>query len=535
MTTPGVFTPYSTLDPFFGQASTWGTIKKPSWVPDILDQQRIMSYQLYEQIYWNVPDTFRLTARGAEDKPIYIPSGRIMVEAINRYTAPGFTFNVFPAIPGTKPPDGVLQTAQAFFKSFFARERFFSKFAGNKRFGIIRGDWLWHITADPTKAQGTRVSIHALDPASYFPIPHPDDLDRILGCHIVDQFIPPGETDPVIKRITYRKSDFDLTSPPGGPITVEVGLFELDDWEGPKAKPIKIIRPLEQIPGITTLPVYHVPNFDEPGNPFGSSELRGLERIIAAVNQGISDEELTLAMEGLGMYATDAPPPQDDQGNEIDWILGPGKVVEHPVLVGGRGFYRVNGVGSVGPYQDHLRYLGEKLDEAAGTPDMAKGRVNVSVAQSGISMAMELAPMIAKTDEKDTLITEIHTQMFFDLATQWFPTYEGAKFDGLSILPFIGDKMPVDREKRFVELNDMLDRQVISASYYRQEAAKFGYEFPEGIGIDLIEERAAMAEAQDPYVFRSQAEIDAAGGVNGSGPGQQSTVDPVSNGSGSIG
>jgi hypothetical protein len=527
MTAPGVFTPYSTLKPFFPAT-------KPTWIVDELDQERILSYQIYEEIYWNVPDTFKLVARGAEDKPIYIPSGRIAVEATNRFTAPGFGFAVLPAVPGVIPQPTVIDTAQAFFKAFFVRERFFSKFAANKRSGLIHGDWLWHIVADPAKPQGGRVSIYALDPASYFPIPHPDDLDRILGCHIVEQFIPPGETDAVIKRTTYRKSDADLKSPPGGPITVEIGLFELDDWEGPQSKPVQIIRPLQPVPGITSLPVYHIRNFEEPGNPFGSSEMRGLERVIAAVNQGISDEELTLALEGLGMYATDAPAPTDDDGNEIDWILGPGKVVEHPPGgPGSKGFYRVNGVGSVAPMQDHLKYIGDKLNEASGVPDVASGRVNVSVAESGISLSLQLAPMIAKTDEKDTIIREIHDQMFYDMATQWFPTYEGARFDGLTIVSTVGDKMPVDREKRFTELNDMLDRQVISAAYYRLEAAKIGgYVFPEGLGVDVVQEKAAMAVAQDPFALRSLNETD--GAVNGN-TGQQSTTNPVSNGSVQVG
>ena len=525
MTAPGVFTPYSTLQPFFPAS-------KPSWIPDELDQERILSYQIYEQIYWNAPDTFKLVARGTEDKPIYIPSGRIIVEATNRFTAPGFGFAVLPAVPGTQPKPGVIDTAQAFFKAFFVRERFFSKFAANKRSGLIHGDWLWHIVADPTKPQGSRVSIHALDPGSYFPIPHPNDLDRILGCHIVEQFIPPGETDAVIKRTTYRKSDADLVSPPGGPITVEVGIFELDDWGGPESKAKQILRPLQQVPGITSLPVYHVRNFEEPGNPFGSSEMRGLERVIAAVNQGISDEELTLALEGLGMYATDAPTPVDDDGNEIDWVLGPGKVVEHPLLAGGKGFYRVNGVGSVAPMQDHLKYIEDKLKEASGVPDVAAGRVSVTVAESGISLSLQLAPMIAKTDEKDTILREIHDQMFYDLATQWFPTYEGARFDGLTVMSTIGDKMPVDREKRFVELNDMLDRQVISAAYYRLEAAKFGYVFPEGLGEDVVQEKAAMAVAQDPFALRS---LDEVGADDGSSTGQQPTTDSISNGSGQVG
>lgn len=497
MTQPGVFTPYSTLKPFFPAS-------RPTWIPSEIDQERIMSYDLYEKMYWNVPETFRLTARGTEDKPIYVPSGKIIVETTNRYTAPGFDFSVT-AMPGSATSATTMQQAHSFFDGFLTRERFRSKFAGNKRYGLIRGDWLWHVVADPKKPQGSRVAVHALDPASYFPIWHPDDLDRILGCHIVDQYVPEGETDPVIKRTTYRKSDWDLKSPPGGKILYEVAEFKTDDWGGPDSKPLRTLIPLQELP-ITTLPVYHVKNFDEPANPFGSSEMRGLERIIAAINQGISDEELTLALEGLGMYATDAPPPTDDEGSEIDWILGPGRVLEHP---SGTKFIRIDGVGSVTPYQDHLSYLGVMLDQAAATPAVAKGSVDVSVATSGIALYMHLSPLLAKTDEKDIAVREVHAQMFFDLVNQWFPIYEGVSFAGMQIMPIFADKLPVDREKRLAELNEMLDRRVISASFYRSEAAKLGYVFPEGIGVDVVQEQAALAEASDPFGQRTQEELTA--------------------------
>lgn len=496
MTQPGVFTPYSTLRPFFPAT-------RPTWIPSELDQERIMSYELYEKMYWNVPETFRLVARGTEDKPIYVPSGKIIVETTNRYTAPQFNFSV-QALPGFAVGQDAILQAHAFFQAFLDREQFFSKFAGNKRYGLIRGDWLWHLVADPKKPQGTRISIHALDPASYFPIWHDDDLDRILGCHIVDQFVPEGETQPVIKRTTYRKSDADGKSPPGGQITYEVGIFETDDWGGPESQPKKILVAPTKLP-VTTIPVYHVKNFDEPANPFGSSEMRGLERIIAAVNQGISDEELTLALEGLGMYATDAPPPTDDEGNETDWLLGPGRVVEHPA---GTKFLRIDGVGSVTPYQDHLSYLGTMLDQASATPDIAKGSVDVSVASSGIALYMHLSPLLAKTEEKDIGIRGIHTHLFYDLATQWFPAYESLSFEGMQVTPIFGDKVPVDREKRFAELNDMLDRGVISRAFYRSEAAKLGYVFPENIGVDIVQEKAAMAEAEDPFGSRAQEEIE---------------------------
>jgi hypothetical protein len=513
-----VFTPYSTLRPFFPAA-------RPVWIIDELDQERVMSYELYEKMYWNVPETFKLVSRGTEDKPIYVPSGKIIVETTNRYTAPQLSFSVTP-LPGFAVGGDALEQAHAFFDGFLTRERFRAKFAGNKRMGLIRGDWLWHVVADPSKPPGSRVSVHSLDPATYFPIWHPDDLDRILGCHIVEQFVPPDKTDPVIKRTTYRKSDADLKSPPGGPVTYEVATFELDGWGGPDAEKIQQLVPLTALP-VTVLPVYHVKNFDEPANPFGSSEMRGLERIVAAVNQGISDEELTLALEGLGMYATDAPPPTDDEGNEEDWILGPGRVVEHPA---GSKFIRIDGVGSVTPYQDHLSYLGTMLDQASATPAIAKGNVDVSVAASGIALYMHLSPLLAKTDEKDLAIREVHAQLFHDLITQWFPAYEGLNFEGMQIAPIFGDKIPVDREKRFGELNDMLDRKVISAAYYRAEAAKLGYVFPESIGADVVQEQAALAEAQDPFGARVNEELS-----GGDDSGEQGAPAPVLNGSGSPG
>lgn len=494
MTAPGVFTPYSTLRPLFPAA-------KPSWIPDPLDQERIMSYQIYEEIYENVPSTFKLVARGKEDKPIYIPTAKTIINTTHRYVAPGFGFMISPKLGETVADEEILVLTQ-FWQDFFKRERFYSQFNGNKRYGLVRGDWLWHITANPAKDPGTRLTIRPIDPGSYFPVLDPDDVDRVVGCHIVEQMIPPGEKDVKIKRLTYRKSET-----PGGFITSEEAWFKLDDWEGPKSKPEKIIKPLTTINGITNLPVYHVKNTEEPGNPFGSSEIRGLERIMAAVNQAISDEDLALAIEGIGIYATDAPPPKDDAGNIINWVLGPGRMLEHPPNPGGKGVYRVSGVGSVGPYQEHLGYLESKLKETSGTPDIAIGRVDVSVAESGIALMLQMGPMLSKAEEKDTGIVDVHDQMFYDLATQWFPVFEQVNFEGTSVVSTLGDKIPVNRTAKLAELNDMLDRQVISTQYYRDEATKLGYIFPDDIESDIAADAARLAAAVDPFGARVGEEL----------------------------
>lgn len=485
----GLFTPYSTAQPLFGAL--------PAWITSFLDQQRILSYQVYEEIYWNVPETFKLTARGSEDSPIYVPTARTLVDTTNRYVGAQFGFAVDPLL-GSPNDRAALQSAM---QQLFARERFRSQFAANKRFGLIRGDWLWHITADPLKAPGTRLTIRPLDPASYFPIYAEDDIDRVVGCHIVDQFEDVSDNNKTkIRRQTYRKTD-------AGGITVEEGIFALDKWEGPQYVPETVIRPLTALPpSITALPVYHVRNFEEPGNPFGSSELRGLERIMAAINQSVSDEELALALEGLGMYATDSGAPVDEDGADSDWVLGPGRVVE---LEPGTSWNRVDGVGSVAPYQDHIKMMLNFLNEASATPDAARGKVDVQVAESGVSLLLQLGPMLSKADEKDTIILDTHTQMFFDIVRGWLPAYEQQSFGEALVLPTVGDKLPVNRAAKFKELNDMMDRKVISAGFYRQEATKLGYVFPEDMGVDVIEEQQALTEATaiaDPFSERVDAE-----------------------------
>lgn len=495
MTAP--FTPYSTLRGMMPAT-------KPSWIANQLDQERILSYQLYEQIYWSVPETFKLVARGTEDKPIYLPSGKTIVETVNRFTATDMKV-IVQAQAGTTVADKIRLTYQQVWNNLFKRERFWSKFAGNKRYGLIRGDWLWYIIADPAKEQGSRISIRPLDPASYFPIPDEDDVDRIIGCHIVDT-LTNDKGDTFIHKTTYRKPG--TPDNPGQFITVEEGNFELDDWEGPKPKPIKIIRPVQQIAGITNLPVYHVPNFDEPANPFGSSEMRGLERIIAAMNQAISDEELALALEGLGQYWTDAPAPTDDDGNEVAWILGPGRVIEIPQS---HTFNRTSGVSSVSSSQDHIKALQNWMRESASTPDVAIGNVDVAVAESGIALSIRFAPMLAHTAEKDVAITEVHDQMFFDLQNQWFPTFESISTPpGVEVITQVGDKIPTDRAARLQELNDMLDRGVISRKYYRDEATKLGYVFPATIDSEIASDDSRNANLADPFGARLAAE---AGGV----------------------
>lgn len=480
---------YATARPMFGSL--------PSWVTDPEEQARLAAYNLYEAIYWTVPDTFKLVSRGAEDKPIYLPSGRTIVETLHRFMAVKPKPVVDPAFGSSTEQALALQVITDLFK----RERFLSRFNANKRYGIMRGDWMWHIYADPAAAEGSKISIFPLDPSSAFPIYEEDNIDNIIGWHIVEQYVNQnGEAR--IKRLTYRK----VTGTGGpSPISREEGVFKVDDWGGPGMEnqepiPEEQTMPLETLPSpIDQLPVYLIPNFDEPGQIWGSSEMRGLERLMGAQNQSISDEDLALALEGIGVYATDAGTPVNDDGEDVPWNLGPGRVVELP---DGKKMVRVNGVSSIVPYQEHIKFLQGAAEQAVGVSDIAKGRVNVEVAESGVALMLELAPLLARVSEKEQTVIDVHSNILFDLP-KWYIGYEGTMFNGLlntRIDLAFGDPLPRNRKQ---ELQDLLamygatPMPIVSAKYVRQRARQMGFDdMPDDLTMlsEILSEQQAGAD-----------------------------------------
>jgi hypothetical protein len=495
-------TPYSTAKPLFGLLPTW---------MDAYDAQRIAAYQVYEQIYWNIDQTFKLTQRGSQANPLYIPTGRTIVDTTNRYTGNGFSAVVDPEF-GTPNDQTALGLA---IRALFARERFKSKYNAAKRYGLIRGDWGFHIVADPNKLEGSRLSIYALDPGSMFQVTHPDDLERIQAWHIVDQWVDPESGDTFIKRQTYSKGP-DPYDPAkdDGKIWSSLAIYDLDDWDKAASAPAIKIEEAAPLPDIiTALPVYHIRNFEEPSNPWGSSELRGFETLMGSINQSMTDEELSLALDGLGVYATTSGPPQDDDGNDVNWRLGPGRVVELDPVEDQKVsdiFTRVNGVGSVTPYGDHIKRIYDFLMEASNTPDVARGKVDVQAAESGVSLNIQFSPMLAKVAEKDDGISDAMTQFLYDVTTMWLPAYEGQSFGDALVVPQFGDKLPVNKTEKVKEILAIVEAGVASDEWGRTELAKYGYLFPADEGNNVIASKAASALAVDPYAARADAELGAA-------------------------
>lgn len=501
--------------PYSGARKLINSADIPNWMNQY-DAERLASYQLYEDIYWTVPQTFKLQQRGTEENPIYIPSGRIIVNTMDRYAGPNWRPVIDPAFGSATEQAEALQ----FMSDLIKRERMGSQYNAGKLYGHIRGDWAWTITANSAKPEGSRLTIKSIDPGLIFPIEDPNDDDRKLGIDLIEQIVL-GE-DLRIKRVRYLKSEHPDhpggTEEPGGPISYQVDVLEVENWETePKTikNPNLTVEPTLLDPRITNVPVYLIKNFEEPQNPWGSSEMRGIERIFAAINQAITDEELALALEGLGMYASSKGQPVDGSGRPTTWQLGPGRVVHD------ESFKRISGVNTVGPFQEHLKYLDDKIHQVSGASDVARGQVDVTVAESGIALALRMGPILSSAEKKETLIQESMDQFLFDLRI-WGMVYEGVNLDPVRFNSTFGEKMPKDNAKRFNELMQLYtaDPPLITAAYFRDACREMGIEIPTDVnGLTIAEERAGMMALMDPYGARVEEEM------GGEGEGEEEFVE----------
>ncbi len=500
---------YATAKPFFEKIGKVAENLSAS----MEDADRIRSYELYEDFYYNVPDSFKILIRGEDNEPVYIPSAKKIVEAMNRFLCKNFAFFVPPSgDPSLAEAEGELLLRIG---NLFKREKFQAKFASQKRNGLIRGDAMWYVVADPTKKQFARLSLYELDPGNVFYIIDPNDKERILGLHIVETISDPREKDDKTKMITRRRTYLkagvrydsstsqytqDPTDVEG--IWTEVTHWAIGKWDDRNMKnedmeQIKIAMdvPMFQLPPqITSLPVYHWKNSRRTGTHYGDSEVSGIETLIDAINQGISDTNLTMILQGLGLYVTDSKPPVDASGKTTNWNLGPAGVVE---TAQGSTFQRVSGVGSVSPYLDFLTELKNSAQEANGIPDIAAGKVDVSVAESGISLQLQLAPIIASSQEKELEILGTMDHLLYDLKNQWFPAYEEIEFsEEIDIVSKTDDPLPVNREARVQEVMLLFTSNLITIAAAQAELAKLGYSFAAGDEKQVLRDAAALAQAQ---------------------------------------
>lgn len=472
MTAPTSFGPYSTLK---GNQIVGSP---PTWFPDDA-AERIASYFKYDEMYWNDPTQYILRILQGEH-PIYVPNARTVVDTTAHYLLKGLKIR-------SEDPEKYKDTQDAL-DTLMKREMFYAAFHTAKTQGVARGDWAMHLTADPAKPAGSRLSLTPLDPAQVLPVYDPDNADRLIRLHIVDQYADPKD----LAKTRIRKLTYEIVTVQGVKrIQRSEGIFEVHpNWWGPAPVLVNWLIPPGLLPAdITTIPVYWFKNLDWLGQQFGSSDLRGLEAPLRAISQQTTDQGTSLSLEGLGVYATDSGRPVDDKGEEEDWEVAPGRVME---LISGAYFRRVEGVTSLKPSLDHIDYLETKIREASGLSDVALGRVDVQTAQSGIALAIKFMPTLAKIEQRDLHGIGKLQQLFHDWLI-WHQAYEGEQLEG-EIVVEIGDKLPGNRTETVNELNNMLDRGVISRQYYRAKMTKLGYEFPDDIEGQIEAEKTKDAE-----------------------------------------
>jgi hypothetical protein len=392
---------------------------------------------------------------------------------------------------------------------------------------MAHGDFAIYLQADPMKPEGSRISVRFIDPGMVFQIFAEDDVDRVVGMQLVEQ-VKIGDKE-YLKRQRWVKPTSPLHPQynPDAPvyegfIWYDSVVLELADWEDPaKAKIFKTEVPQMEIPGITQPPVYLFKNRVKTGEPYGLSELQGFERLFLAINQSVTDEDVTLAMQGLGVYASNTRPTTAD-GTETDWILGPRRVVELDGPKPDQYFERVNGVGSITPMQDHYKWLIEMAESTAGINEVAMGQVDTTVAESGVALEIRLGPIIDESNRKDERLLGRLKQLFFNLR-EWFTVYESITLPPeIMVEPVVGKKMPVNVEKEASRLQDLWIGGAISTVLFLTKLNELGF--------NLGDPATVVAEAQAEALEKAELQQQMFGGTEGGGGGFGDRLDQEAGG-----
>lgn len=482
----------------------------PDWVGEGPDRNRVQAYNTYWDIYMNVKEAFKVVLRDAAGDEIsqrFVPAARTIIEATNRYLAKNPTVTPQPLVTN---PDGTTITPEEanvaqlmkLINDFFKREEFFTKFGSMKRWMLVRGDSLLHVTADNTKPEGQRLRLVELDPSSYFTKPDPLDVEKVTGVYIVN-LVPDDGGELIAQRQAYTKNE-------NGTIHTQLAFFERDKWDDrwPLSEadlevvpaPSRFANMTALMTGfdlpsqITSIPVYHYRNRRQGGLPFGLSELQGIETLLAGIIQTATDEDITIAQTGIGIFVTTSGSPKDEQGNDLPWVIAPASVLE--LESHDDSFERVAGVDSVKPLLDHMGMLESQARQTTGTPDIAVGSVDVTVAESGIALAIQMAPILAKNEETEQELKSVTEHLLYDLVNMWLPAYESYTPAGVELAMTFDDPLPIDRAAVLKEILDMVVAKVISVQF-AQRLLK------ERLGIDIPAEEIATMAAENQTLLDS--------------------------------
>lgn len=521
----------------YGGSLPWETFQfaqstSKNWLPKT-DSARNAAYEGYSAFYWNEDGAYSLRVIVTE-QPVFIPIGRILVDTMAHYLLKGLCVDV--------EDQEKNKTEQTDLEDFLDRQQFLPKFHVAKHDGCMRGDYVFHMTADDNKPAGQRISLTSVYAGKVVRKFDDDDGELMTDAWIAEPYTDPNdESRELIRRLHYWYSDSDNDAddkphallddadevpPPDSTeareglsstrrVMRELEILEVDDklWTADETV-VRRELTAEQLPDpIDCIPIYWFKNIPTDGQPFGSSEIRGFERGIRGISQEATDLGVGLALDGLGTFVTDAARPRNADGAETNWIIEPGMILE---IQNGTYFKRVDGITSISPALDWMKYSEGKIGEAAGLSAVALGDIDAQTASNPMALAIKFLPTLAKLEEREAIALGNLRNMFWDW-TKWREAYEDKSWPkGVKLRITVGEKLPQDRTARVNELNNMLDRDIISKAYYRQEMGKLGYEFPDDIQEQVDEEleRELQFNVRKGQLANQAAEMAAAGSGN---------------------
>lgn len=529
---------------YFGGKPPWKSLpfagaSGPDWLP-MDDSDRASAYDTYETIYWSEDGCFTVRTLVTE-QTLYMPNGRVIVDTIAHYLLKGLCVSLL-------DPETYKTEAQDL-DDFLKREMFYPRFHTAKHGGVMRGDFALHMTADPNRPDGKRICLNSVHPGKIVREFDDDDGDRVTQVWICESYTDPNDPDkPLIRRLHYwyqgGENNYDDAPPEYADRSVmdsdsrrvmsEEMIMEVDaDLWDEDEHVYQVMNPAAPLPPeIDTIPVYWFKNIPTDGQPYGSSEMRGVERVIRQLAQEGSDLGVAMALDGLGIYVTDATRPKNDSGQEIPWSVEPGQVAE---IQNGTYFKRVNGVTSVAPMVEAMNWFKASMMEATGVTGVSLGDVDGTTASNPMALSIKFLPTLAKITERDAFGIGRLNNLFTDW-TKWREAYENEAWpDGCELSIKIGEKLPEDRTERINELNNMLDRNIISRKFYRSEMENLGYKFPDDIEDQVKEEREEdlelnTPENQEPNVPVETALAAVMAGQAGAGQGDPASLPQGVNG-----
>lgn len=490
---------------------------KPSHVTDgFYDLDRVTAYGTYEDIWANIAEAFAALLRNGDDPKArrYIPMVRGLIEAVNRYLAKDPEI-VWTPQPGATMDQGSMDQFTALINGMMLREEFSVKFLAMKRWWLIKGDALLTLGADPSKPEGSRIRLNEVPPEQYFPIYDNADGERVIGVYLAS-IVEDDDANEIVQRIEYQKiTTQDRAGQFGAPlgsIFYRVSYWKQDGWDDRYGDELKEAEPPSwatgALPGaadplvgyalptqITEIPLYHFRNNRRGGlvGRFGTSEIQGLESILAGAIQNTTDEDMAIALLGIGAYWTDSGRPRDAQGKESEWEMAPGTVLE---LEKDGKFGRVDGVTSVTPIQDHMGWLDKSARGSLSVPDIAAGSLDPANPASGVALQIQFTPILARNMEKEAELDARLTHLLHDLAFMWLPAYEGLTPPLVDPSVTFGNPLPLDRAAALKEIIDMLTARVISIEFAQQAISeRLGYQFPTGMLAAIVKEQTELLDA----------------------------------------